>query len=325
MPKPRGSRIEEAVEKVLALRERPDATALVKALEHSSARVVLAAAQIIEGLEETGGWPQLERAFARLLDEREPHKSDPMCRAKVALLRAMLRLEAEGERAAYERGRTYVQREPVWGGQIDTAGELRGLCVLGLVRARHPDAALFAAEALVDAERATRVGVLQALAEAPPDSALPLLRYKLATGDKEPEVVGACFSAFLELAPGTALALAPTLLSQSEGPDAEVIALALGESKKREAFPVLRDVAETASADVRGVAFVAMTLLRDEAATAHLLHVVEQGPASHAEQALQALAHFRHDPKLRERALGAVKERGEAKVTALAREVLAKE
>lgn len=325
MPKPRASRIEDAVEKVLALRERPDPAALGHALEHSSARVLLAAAQVIEGLEETGGWPQLERAFARLLDEREPHKSDPMCRAKVGLLRAMLHVEADSERAAYERGRSYVQREPVWGGSVDTAGELRGLCVLGLVRSRHPDAAMHAAEALADPERAARVGALQALAEAPPDSALPLLRYKLAVGDKEPEVVGACFGAFLGLAPGPALALAQSLLAKSEGAAAEAIALALGESKRREAFVVLREFAENTAAEVRAAVFVAMALLRDEAATAHLVEVIAQGSGSNAEQALKALGHFRHDPKLRERVLSAVKRRGEAKLTALARQTFAGE
>jgi hypothetical protein len=313
MPK---NRIDDAVTKVLALRDNPDASALREALSHKSARVVLAAAQVIEGLEQTAGWPELSAAFIRVLDEPEAHKHDPMCRAKVGLLKAMLKREADSEREAYLRGRGYVQNEPAYGGSNDTAGEVRALSVLGLVRTRHPDATVLAAEALADPQRGTRIGAAQALGEAVPDHVLPLLRYKLAVGDKDPEVTGAVFASFLDLAPALALELAPALM---HGDDAETIALALGESKRREAFPVLRDAADR----LPEVAYVAMALLRDEEATALLLETVANGRASHAEHALKALAHFRHDPKLRARALEAVEQRGDKKLAATAASALA--
>jgi hypothetical protein len=310
------SRIDDSISKVLALRERFDASELRAAFEHKHARVVLAATQVLEGLDAgSGGWPEASAAFVRLLGEREPHKHDPMCRAKVGLVRAMLHLEAESERIAYERGRRYVQNEPAFGGPTDTAAELRGLCVLGLVRTRHPDASVFAAEALADPQRATRLGAAHALAELPPDAALPVLRYKLAVSDAEPEITGAVFAGFLELAPTLALSLAPELL---HGDDGEAIALALGESKKREAFAVLRDAVPGVAASV---VFVAMSLLRDEEANAYLLDAIASG--AHAEAALKALAHFRHDPKLRERTLAAVKQRGDKTLSASAQQLLA--
>jgi hypothetical protein len=309
------SRIDDSIAQVLALRERFDASALRTALEHKHARVVLAATQVLEGLDAGGGgWPEASAAFLRLLDEPQPHKHDPMCRAKVGLVRAMLHLEADAERAAYERGRRYAQNEPAFGGPNDTAAELRGLCVLGLVRTRHPDASVFAAEALADPQRGTRLGAAHAIAELPPDAALPLLRYKLAVSDEEPEITGAVFAAFLELAPTLALTLAPELL---HGDDGEAVALALGESKKREAFPVLRDALPGVAPSV---VYVAMSLLRDEDANAYLLDAVAHG--AHAETALKALAHFRHDPKLRERTLAAVKQRGDPALAAAAAKAL---
>jgi hypothetical protein len=310
------SRIDDDIAKVLALRERFDAAALKKGLTHKNARVVLAATQVLEGLDAgSGGWPELSATFLRVLDEREPHKHDPMCRAKAGLIRAMLHLEADSERAAYDRGRRYVQNEPGYGGPTDTAAELRGLCVLGLVRARHPDASVYAAEALADPQRATRLGATHAIAELPPDAALPLLRFKLALSDDAPEITGAVFAAFLDLAPTLALSLAPELL---HGEDGEAIALALGESKKREAFPALRDAMPGVEASV---VFVAMSLLRDEEATAYLLDVVANGAP--AEAALKALSHFRHDPRLRERIIAAVDQRGDKKLSAAAAKALA--
>ena len=56
---------------------------------------------------------------------------------------------------------------------------------------------------------------------------------------------------------------------------------------------------------VRASAYVAVALLRDGAATAWLLGVVKDGAEAHARDAVKALAHFRHDPRIREPALAA--------------------
>jgi hypothetical protein len=185
---PKETLVEQAVADAKALR---DAAGLSGALEHPSARVVIAAAHCIEANEVRGCDAALLTAFKRL----DSAEVDPQCRGKIAVLRALMALEADTERVAYLLGRTCVRPEKAWGPPVDTAAE---------------------------------------------------------------------------------------------------------------AFELLRDYQGRAS----DVAFVALALLRHEPATVHLLEVIAGGSARHAEQAVKALAHFKHDPVLCERVRAAAKKRG---------------
>lgn len=151
MPKRRGADVEAEIARVKQL---GDAPSLKAALADPRPRVLIAAARTVADRELSECGRAVVEAFGRLIRASDPVKTDPQCRAKAALLETVLTLEADGEREAYALGLHYVQQEPVFGGQVDTAGEVRGLSVLGMVRARHPDAALFAAEV----ERALRTG-----------------------------------------------------------------------------------------------------------------------------------------------------------------------
>lgn len=281
---------------------------LASALAQPHQRVVVAAAELVREAKLAEHRRALVAAFDRFMEDAA--QADKMCRGKEAVVRALLELELD-EAALFLRGLAHVQREPVWGGSEDTAAELRGLCALGLVRARHPDAPALVAALLADRERAARIGAANALGELEPAAAVPLLRYKLAIGDSEHEVVGACFRSFIGVAPALSLRLAPELLERFDEAASEAIALELGESRRKEAFPVLRDFAEAARPSPRPVAFVALALLRDEGATDYLVGVVASGRPPAAQDAIRALAHFRHDPRLAERALAAARTRTE--------------
>src|SRR3954454_7598455 len=63
--------------------------------------------------------------FHRLL--AEDYKSDPGCSAKLAIVKALDAIESRAD-AVFVSGVHHVQPEPSWGGQSDTAGELRGTC-----------------------------------------------------------------------------------------------------------------------------------------------------------------------------------------------------
>jgi HEAT repeat protein len=296
--------LDEEIRRVKAL---SDAKGLSRALADPRARVVLAAANATKEHEVHGCDAALLEAFLRLCRSAEPAKDDPQCRAKTGVLEAILSVEAEQEDDAYLLGLHYRQEEPVYGGSVDTAADVRGLSVLGLVRVRHPHAAVFAAVALEDEERGVRAAAARALGESSPEAALPLLRHKLEVGDKEAEVIGACMASYLALAFDSGLALSRELLSSSEEPEQEAILLALGESRQPRAFEVLRDYRGRASA----VAFVAMAVLRQEPATEHLLGVVAAGPKQLALQSLRALSHFRHDPALCARIRAAAQKRSD--------------
>jgi hypothetical protein len=84
------------------------------------------------------GWiDALPAAFERL--GHDGVKRDPACPGKTAIARCLRDLDAGAEEVLLVGVRT-VQREPVWGTSVDTAAELRGVCVMGLVERQHPRA-----------------------------------------------------------------------------------------------------------------------------------------------------------------------------------------
>jgi hypothetical protein len=278
---------------------------LAQGLADRSNLVVAAAAELVAEAELPALVPALVAAFDRLMID--PVNSDKTCRGKIAIARALVVLDSDSARV-FSTGLRHMQLEAAWGPPVDTAPELRAQCALGLVRSRHPDAAVLVAERLADPAHVTRAAVAQILVELQPATALPLLHYKVAIGDDEPQVIAACFASLLELEPEAAVPLAARYLDEHPGELAEAVALALGESRRREAFEVLRDWGDRVI-DERRVAFVALAMLRDDRAFDHLVEVVASGTAVSADLALAALAHFRHDQALCDRALAAARTR----------------
>ena len=63
----------------------------------------------------------LEAAYDRFLVN--PLKDDKLCRAKVAIVQALDKMEHQ-EPDVFQKASSYVQLEPVWGGSEDTAAPL---------------------------------------------------------------------------------------------------------------------------------------------------------------------------------------------------------
>lgn len=277
------------------------------ALSVKQGPVVAKAARIVGELEIEALVPDLHAAFERLL--LNPVKSDPGCAAKTAIARALYTMGAY-EDALFLRGIRHVQREPVWGGSEDTACELRGLCALALVRLGHPDAAVEAAELLADPEVEARIGAARAIASSESERFAPLLRFKVLTGDAEPQVLAECLGALLRISAEAALDLCARLLDGPDAARAEAVALALGESRLRAALPLLRDWWErTAALELRRVALLAIAMLRSEEAHAFLFSLVDGAPGHDARDAVAALGIFREDEALRARLATAVRAR----------------
>jgi HEAT repeat protein len=232
--------------------------------------------------------------------------SDPGCKAKTALLEALVRLEVD-EPDVYRRGVRLRQLEPAWveGGKVDTAVAVRVSSAAGLASVGNPDAAALAAELLADPEWDARAGAARALGMCGPLAAEPVLRLKLLTGDPEVAVLGECFRALLAVAPGAV----PRIAERLRDPRADVAeqaALALGESRLDEAFDVLREhLQEEPSGARRRVALLALALLRRDAAIDLLLEKLEQGDEETASAAADALAIFAHDARIVARAQAA--------------------
>lgn len=280
----------------------PGPRALLRdALRSKTGMLVAAAADLIDGDHgELAG--ELPDAFERLLER--PIERDPGCRGKVAVARALHRIDRWVD-AVFARGVRHVQREPVWGGSEDTAGELRGVCGLAHAHAGRADALEVLAELLADPERTARAAAAQALGDSGRADAAALLRYKALIGDDEPAVLAACFASLFVLAGEASVGFVARFLA-GDDERAEVAALALGESRQAEAFPILRAWCDDSSTAQRTqVATLALALLRLDAATDHLFGLVAAGEARDAIAAVRALATFHEDAALAARARAA--------------------
>ncbi|MBK7192123.1 MAG: hypothetical protein IPH80_06530 [Myxococcales bacterium] len=241
----------------------------------------------------------LAPAFARLVDDGVAR--DPGCRGKIAIARALEQLDRWDD-AVFPVGVRLVQAEPVWGGREDSGAELRAVCAMAYAHAYRPDALDVLADLLADPERMARVGAATALGDAGHADATALLRYKVRVGDPEPEVIAACLGSLLTLAPERSLPLVAGLLDERDDDRAAAAALALGESKRPSAVPLLIGWCERTTAALRArVGYVALAMLRDAAAVDHLLAVVATAGKADAFAAIAALTPYAADARLAER------------------------
>ena len=236
----------------------------------------------------------LVRAFDRLLDD--PVKRDPQCWGKNAIAKALKELERR-ESAVFLRGAKHVQMEPVWGGQEDTAGTLRGICLLALVACidlKREEVLRHLVNALTEAAAAVRVDAARALTQMGGEECALLLRLKARTGDREPSVTGQALEGLLALERKEALPFVAEFLSPTGGEIAEEAALALGASRMAAAAELLREVwGRTRHAGFRAVLLRALCISRDEQALAFLEDLVKGGREQDAADARAALALLR--------------------------------
>ena len=281
---------------------------MVAALRGTNAFLVAVVADALESADHE--WVQLlTAAFDRFL--QDPVKRDPSCRAKIAIAKALYRTEVDGDEV-YLAGAHHVQLESVWKAKVDTAAELRGVCVMGLVFREHPRAMVEAARLLADPERAARIGAAQAIgASGKPEIGEPLLRLRVELPEPEADVFGAYLGAMLELAPRESLALVSRHLNVTDEEHADAAALALGSSRAEGAFELLRNATESRVASRSSVLLLSIALLRTDEAWSYLVELVATADGPHAKGALSALSTFKHDTGLVERVREVVDARGD--------------
>ena len=161
------------------------------------------------------------------------------------------------------------------------------------------------AHLLADKEAPVRVSAARAVSVHGRDGGIPLLHLKALAGDPEPRVVSECLLALLRLDPG-ALPFVASFFDRGDAA-AEAAAIALGESRRADALPLLRGFLDRASR--RGLARVTLlaiaTLRRDEAVDL-LLSLARDEPGPLAREALSALASVGGGDALYERARAVV-------------------
>ena len=258
---------------------------------------------------------ELLSAFDRFLVD--PSKSDPQCWAKNAVIQALADL-GHNNSAVYVRGLRHVQMEPVWGGQEDTAGPLRARCALALVQCQDlSDLAVLShlVEPLVDRDKTVRMEAARAIGRLGRAEAALLLRLRALVGDKESEVLGACFAAVLEIEGEAGIDFVGRFLAGEDDVVAEA-ALALGGMHDARALRMLQDRQERERDPyLIEVLLTAIGLTRLPDAVESLVKLVE-ADSPKAVAAVQALASARISEETRGRLAKAVESSGNARLCA---------
>lgn len=310
--KPRGSGAKLA--RLQALRNElanPEAIPeLRRSLQDASSVLVAEAARIVKehALADLAG--DLVQAFHRLMID--PEERDKQCQAKIEIVDALNRLEY-GEPDVFLRG-VHHRQDPRFGdpGQ-DAAGALRAYCSFGLARIGHPGVVLLLTELLLDSDDTARAGAARALGNAGSLAAVPLLRYKVRTGDGRAEILGECFTSLLTLAVEESLPFVAQYLRGQSSALQTTAVFALAETRRPEAFTLLSDFWREASTDLRETLLVALAMFRLPAANDFLIDLIA-GKDPSARSALSALVINRHNPRLTARIAAAVEANGEASV-----------
>lgn len=324
-------KFEEQLERLELLREADaaDATAGIrKALRNRNNYLVSKAARIAGDLGLRELIPELAAAMERFFDDAV--KTDPQCWAKNALAESLAGLGYD-EPELFVRGLRHVQMEPVMGGRSDSATALRGICALALVGCRQlsdHQVLQHLVEALADTGKTVRVEAARAIGRMNRPEAALLLRLKALLGDREPEVMGACFSALLEIEgtegiPFVARYLEPEERGEPEEAAGEA-ALALGATHDPSVVPLLRRSFETRAGLVGdpwfgGVLLTAMALSNLPEALEFLIATIA-GNGRFAPDAVRALGSARVNEEWIEKTKAAAESSGNARLRAAVRE-----
>jgi HEAT repeat protein len=294
--------LEETLQALRRVRENPDTEAaraeLRRVLQSEGAHAVARAATLAGELGLEPFIPDLATAFARFFADLP--RADPGCSAKAAIVEALRRL-GHDDAALYRRAARHVQLEPVFGGRVDTAVELRGSAALALGETGGRDVLVDLAELLADAEPPVRISAARALAAYGSEAGIPLLRLRSLVPDPEPRVVSECLLSLLRIDAAGQKAFVAVFLAKSDEL-ACAAAVALGESRTPEAFALLRDwLPQAARRGLSRTALLAIASLRRDEAIELLLGIVRDEPPPAARLAVEALASLGRSEAMQER------------------------
>jgi HEAT repeat protein len=308
----RRASVDDKLAALRALRGQPlspeQKTELRKRIGDRSNLVVAAAAAIAGEATLIEMARDLEAAFDRFLVN--PLQDDKLCRAKIAVVQALDKLEHQ-EPDAFHKAARHVQLEPVWGGTEDSAPPLRAAALIALSRIEGSRCLPLLVDALTDPAKDVRIAAALALGGIGTESAGLILRLKARLGDSDPDVLSECLGALLAIDPNENLALVTEFLEPARADQCEAAALALGKSRLAEALGPLKACFERAhSAELRQQILLAIGILRRPDANDYLMELIASGSESTAIAALSVLKIYKHDPHLRERVAKRVHEKG---------------
>lgn len=280
---------------------------IAKALASKSNLVAAKAARIAGDAQWSELTSELAAAFDRFLNRGAD--LDKGCAALNAIARALYTLDFS-DPDLYLKGMKHVQMEPVWGGSVDTAAELRAVCAMGLASTSWPEKLRELVHLLVDREWQARAGAARALASAGSEPALLLLRLKALSGDQEPEVLSDCFNGLLAAEGAEAVRLVASFALSKDQGVREAALLSLGASRRADAVEWLTErFVRVADIDTRQCILLSLATSRTEPAIAFLLELIRDGSGSSSELAMAAMEINRVDRRFQEQVEEALRAR----------------
>jgi len=309
--------IDEKLAAIRLLRDQPISPAftadLRKAIADRSNLLAAAAATIAGDRRLVELAPDLESAYARFAVD--PLKDDKLCRAKIAIVQALDKMEHERPDVFQDAARC-VQLEPVWGGVEDAAVPLRASALLALARLDAPGLLMLLVDGLndpltriskEDQERQVRLAAAQALGHQGSEAAGLVLRLKARMGDRDPDVISECLLALLTISTRDHLEFVASFLDPQNESGCEAAALALGKSRTPEALEPLEACWRRATSPaLQETILLAVAMLRTPVAVERLMELVQGEAERYALMSLSALKIHRHDARLTERIEGIV-------------------
>jgi HEAT repeat protein len=287
-------RIEDQLDRLSALSDTsPEEAqaALAKALENRVSLVIAKAAKVSARLQMHALIPHLCRAFERLMEKAV--ERDPQCWGKNAIAQALVDLDHR-DSAPFLQGLRLVQMEPTWGGPVDTAQALRGICVSALPSCTdlpRLEILRHLVDSLADSAAPVRADAACAVEQMGGAEGALLLRLKARGGDKEARITGQAFECLLRIERQEALGFVAGFLDSEDDEVREEAALSLGASRLPEAF----DILQKAWTEARDLAFQRVLLrsisaLRRPPAIEFLVSLLKSGRDPDAPDARAALA-----------------------------------
>lgn len=305
--------IDERLDALARLRRAPsspEAVAAVKAALTDRANLVVAKAAVVaKELAMKSLTADLVDAFIRFIADPAKDKTCAAMTRTVAALQSFGASEAE----VYLRGIRHVQMESAYGGPVDAAIQLRCESAFGLVAIGYRDVMWELAALLADPQKECRMAAARAIGHSQADAGLPLLRYAILSRPMDSDVAAECLASLPQINPAKAVPFLSEQLDSTDPQLADAAALALGSTRRPEAFTLLKGRWDARiSHSSRDVLLLAIATLRTEPAIAFLISVIEAADPRAAVDAIKALALYRRDDLVRERIGQAVSSRNDA-------------
>ncbi len=257
--------------------------------------------------------PDLISTFNRLLTSK-----DSGAAAKTAIAEILCNWMSPQASALFETATRHIQREPVWGGQVDVAGPLRGWGAFGLAALGHHDQVRLILPLLIDPQPEPRIYAARALSVGRSPAGEALLRLKVLQGDPEPDVLADILLSLATGWPENSLDFFLSLVEKNPAPAELLPALlaAIAHCKTPRAVATLRDLYHNdLSPTSRRQTLDALALCRRSEAADFLLCLLTDSSPSQALATLSALNHRRGDPTLWPKVVAAILTRNDPQLT----------